>query len=266
MRWAILLMALLVMACGAGPEARSELDQPTPGDGGAAAQRAAQGTAVALGIATALARAPTVTPATGGAGPAPAATPTQLAPTSAAPPTTEPSPTRQPPPTEPPTPSPAAVTPVITAAPSTPLAAVPTAPIAPATKRLERLVNDRGEEYSLEVTLDTVRWFRGSYRKPLPDHIFVVATVTVTNAGPGVARSAGPADFHARAADDALRAGEYIADIADCQLPSRPLQAGESIAGCISFEAPESGRLEIIFMPFDLAPMLSPRWVSFTLR
>ncbi len=124
------------------------------------------------------------------------------------------------------------------------------------------------EEYSVKVTLNNVTWLpKDRYEEPKPGNIFVVAYLKITNLGPGTLKSIGPSDFLVLDANGSLRDYELIPSAMDtCFLERVDLLAGGSTEGCLSFEVPRQGRVELIYAPYKYENMAEGRYLSLPLR
>jgi hypothetical protein len=52
----------------------------------------------------------------------------------------------------------------------------------------------------------------------------------------------------------------------DCDLGMVDLVAGGTISGCVVFEVPETGSLELIYAPYQFGNLEPGRYLSFQLR
>lgn len=161
------------------------------------------------------------------------------------------------PPTETPTPRPT----------RTPTATItPTA--APVTKQIGPILDTgRDEEYTIAATLNS--WEMVSkidYSEAKAGSVFLVVNVTVENKGPGSALTIGVYSFQALDGNGAVRDYHYAGLGLDCALESVDLRAGGSITGCIAFEVPQDGRLELIYAPYQYDSLEPGRYISFVIR
>ncbi len=144
----------------------------------------------------------------------------------------------------------------------------PTATPAPQAQTLGPIWDDLYDEtYNIEVSVYGTRFLSSSgWQDAKTDHVFVIMDVTVRNLGPGTLRSVGPHVFQVRDANGALRDYDYLSDTTDCSLEIVELTAGGSISGCIAFEVPDTGRLELIYAPYQYEGLEEGRYLSFVLR
>ena len=123
------------------------------------------------------------------------------------------------------------------------------------------------EEFSVLVEVDNIQWFGGDeWEKPKQGHIYSIVYLTVENLGPGTVHYLSRSDFQVKDANGVLRDADYIAIISDCALESVDLLANGETYGCIVFEVPDSGPLEMIYAPYQYDSMQEGRYLSFTLR
>jgi len=96
--------------------------------------------------------------------------------------------------------------------------------------------------------------------------MFVVVDLTVENLGPSLMRSVSVSDFQILHEDGALYDYEFVRGSLDCALPGVDLMAGGSTSGCVGFEIPMSGSLELIYAPYQYDALEPGRYLSFTIR
>lgn len=127
--------------------------------------------------------------------------------------------------------------------------------------------SSRDEEYSVRIAISNVQWFAGDeWEKPKEGYIYAVIYLTIENLGPGSMRYVSRSDFQIKGADGTLRDADYIAAISACALDSVDLLPGGSVSGCIVFEVPDSGSLEMIYAPYQYDKMEEGRYLAFPLR
>ena len=123
------------------------------------------------------------------------------------------------------------------------------------------------ENFSMEITLKDVEWSTGSdYDEPRSGRVYVITHLRIKNLGPGSSRSVSPIDFQVLDANGALYDDDYISAARDCRLDFVDLIVGGSIEGCVSFEVPTSGKVDLIYAPFRYEGMEPGRYLSFNLR
>ena len=59
---------------------------------------------------------------------------------------------------------------------------------------------------------------------------------------------------------------EFVGDSSDCHLPGVDLLAGGSTSGCVGFEVPMSGSLELVYAPYKYEGLEPGRYLSFKIR
>jgi hypothetical protein len=123
------------------------------------------------------------------------------------------------------------------------------------------------ESFSMQVTLKSIEWLRrDTYDEPKSGHIFVIVQLRVANLGPGASRSVGIWDFQVLDANGAVRDYELTSSAMDCLLESVDLTVGGAIEGCVSYEVPDQGRVDLIYAPFRYEGLEPGRYLSFNLR
>ncbi len=123
------------------------------------------------------------------------------------------------------------------------------------------------ESFSMEITLKDVEWSTGSqYDKPRSGRVYVITHVRIKNHGPDSSRSVSPIDFQVLDANGALYDNDYISAARDCGLDFIDLIVGGSIEGCVCFEVPTSGKVDLIYAPYMYEGLEPGRYLSFNLR
>jgi hypothetical protein len=123
------------------------------------------------------------------------------------------------------------------------------------------------QTYTIEFSLDRLRFRSGSeFPKPKAGYVFVIAYVTINNQGPGVLRTGGSFDFQVRDENGGLRNSKLIPDTSDCRLNPVELAPGGSTSGCVAFEVPNSGSLDLIYTLDRLGGLEPGRYLSFPIR
>jgi hypothetical protein len=137
------------------------------------------------------------------------------------------------------------------------------------TQRIGPIIdNARSSSYSLEITMTDVQWSTGgdTLFPPKPGNIFLIAHLRIRNVGPGNVYSLSSGYFQVRDANGALRDSTYVSDASDCELDTFDLVPGGTIEGCVGFEVPTTGRLEVIFAPFQYDSLKPGRYLAFLVR
>jgi len=145
----------------------------------------------------------------------------------------------------------------------------PTSTPAPQTKRLGPIWDSyRDETFNIEVSLLGTRFLRADgFSQPKAGFVYVVVDLEVKNLGPGTLKSMSSMDFQTRDANGALRTETYFLDSARaCALDLVDLMPGGSVSGCVAFEVPETGELELIYAPYRYEGLQEGRYLAFTLR
>ncbi len=126
----------------------------------------------------------------------------------------------------------------------------------------------RDETYSTAITLQKVLWATESgYSEPKTGFVYVVVYVRVTNNGPDMQRSVYTSDFEVKTGSGSLLGDNGFLDLVDdCDLDLVDLVPGGSVEGCIAYEVPETGRLDLVFAPYQYDSFGAGRYLSFNLR
>lgn len=141
---------------------------------------------------------------------------------------------------------------------------------APQSQQLGPVYDDyRQQTYTIEVTVTNVQFLSESgFSEPQAGNTFLVVHVTVNNLGPGTLYSLYTTDFQTRDAIGVFRGYTDLSAVAGCGLGLNlvDLMPGGSVSGCIGFEVPASGSLELIYAPYQYASLQPDRYLSFRLR
>jgi hypothetical protein len=144
------------------------------------------------------------------------------------------------------------------------------APTAAQSQQLGPIYDDYHQQtYTIEVAVTNVQFMPESgFLQPQSGNIFLLVHVTVSNLGPGTLYSLYTTDFQARDANGVLRGYADFSAVAGCGfgLNLVDLMPGGSVSGCIGFEVPASGNLELIYAPYQYASLQPDRYLSFRLR
>ncbi len=126
----------------------------------------------------------------------------------------------------------------------------------------------RDESYTAQISLTGVRFnSEDDWHKPKQGYVYVIVDVTVKNLGPDLMRSVSDYDFQVRDASGALRDSSWLVPgTDDCELDLVDLALNGSVSGCIGFEVPADGKLELIFAPYKYEALEPGRYLSFTIR
>jgi len=138
----------------------------------------------------------------------------------------------------------------------------------PQTKQLGPIYNSlREESYTVEISISNVRFTNGTrFNEPRSGYVFLIVDISFRNQGPDTIRSLSPYDFQVRDSNGVLRDSGYVSEADDCRLDIVDLSAGGLLQGCIGFEVPQDGRLELIYAPYRYEGLTEGRYLSFELR
>ena len=118
---------------------------------------------------------------------------------------------------------------------------------------------------TLQIKLNSFRFEGASkldYHTPKKGYTFLIAEVTVVNLGPSE-KSVKDYDFNVLDSNGQVIEYKYMSRVRDCHLDTT-LLAGGTTTGCMAFEVPLNGRLELIYAPFmhnQYAPGRYLKWV-----
>ena len=152
---------------------------------------------------------------------------------------------------------------------STPFPTPPTMPeFQPQTLSIGPIYDDmRDSEFSVKVTLKSIKWFeKVGYSTPKSDNIYVFPEVEINNLGPGELRDISSFSFQVKDAKGAIRDSAILMTTDTCRMEMVDLVAGGSIEGCVPFEVPLEGKVELIYAPFQYEGLVPGRYISFVLR
>ena len=125
----------------------------------------------------------------------------------------------------------------------------------------------RDESYTAQITLLKTRFSSGSgFSSAKQGYVYVTVWATIKNLGPGPMRSISSHDFQVRDANGALRDSGWHPHYDECQMDRVDLTPNGSVSGCFGFEAPISGKLELIYAPYKYEGLQAGRYLSFDLR
>lgn len=125
----------------------------------------------------------------------------------------------------------------------------------------------RDETYWVEITVHNVTFSKGdNIYKPKTGYIFMYVNVTIRNIGSSPMRSVSDLDFQVRDPNGALLGPAFGVSREDCSFDLVDLLPGGSISGCIAFEVPLNGTLELIYAPYQYYSLEQGRYLRFVLR
>ncbi len=124
------------------------------------------------------------------------------------------------------------------------------------------------ENYTVEIALHEVRFNSGDeWGEPREGYVYALVDLSVSNLGPGLLRNLGWSDFQMRDGNGVLRDSEsWLPGTDDCWLEFVDLSPDGSIRGCVGFEVPMEGSLELIYAPYQYEALEEGRYLSFTIR
>jgi hypothetical protein len=95
---------------------------------------------------------------------------------------------------------------------------------------------------------------------------YAISYVTIKNLGPGDMTSVSDFRFMLRDGNGALRSPSYVSSASDCRLASVQLPPGGSVSGCVGFETPAAGSLELIYKAFTFGDLEPGNHLVFSIR
>ncbi|MCX6015153.1 MAG: DUF4352 domain-containing protein [Chloroflexales bacterium] len=106
---------------------------------------------------------------------------------------------------------------------------------------------------------------KADYSKPRTGNQFLIFNMTITNLGPSTA-DATMYMFHVLDSNGRLLDYDYESRIRDCAIDSVTLLPGGTTSGCTLFEVPSSGRLEIVYAPYENNQFAPGRYLKWVIR
>ena len=124
------------------------------------------------------------------------------------------------------------------------------------------------ESFTMEITLSDVKWSKSeSYKEPKPGNIYVTVYITAINQGPDVVRYFGRSDLEVLDSNGLIHDYELLSSTMDtCLIESVDIMPGGKLEGCVSFEVPNEGRIELIYAPYRYEGLKPGRYLSFIIR
>jgi len=150
---------------------------------------------------------------------------------------------------------------------------IPTVILRPTFATTEKTIgpmSDAGREstFSMSIAATNVEWrdSAGSV-SPKPNNVFLAVNVTAKNLGPGTVRNFGQSSFQALDANGVVHDAIFLLGAPDsCQLENVDLLVNGVISGCVAFEIPASGRIDLIYAPYQYEGLKPGRYLSINVR
>lgn len=139
----------------------------------------------------------------------------------------------------------------------------------PQSKQFGPLYNDEFDEtYSVEITVQSARFVPESDTASVaaPGYALLIVDLTARNLGPDYIAEIGPDNFQISDASGNLLDYIYIEEVAACLLDYTDMAAGATISGCLSFEVPLTGALELRYAFDPYSDYVEGQYLSFPLR
>jgi len=119
--------------------------------------------------------------------------------------------------------------------------------------------------YTVIITLKSYYYVRKiDFSEAKSGNTFVVPEVNVKNLGPSSGLSVYTTDFQVLDANGVVHQQAFAS--LDCMLDLVQLTSGGQVSGCVVFEVPDSGSLELIYAPFQYGNLETGRYISFKIR
>ncbi|MCE2853734.1 MAG: DUF4352 domain-containing protein [Chloroflexaceae bacterium] len=126
---------------------------------------------------------------------------------------------------------------------------------------------DPYKENSWEMRLQSFKFettSREDYHTPKNGYTFLIVNMEVKNLGPDES-SIADYNFNVLDANGRLIEYEYMGRIRSCNLDTT-LMPGGFTSGCMAFEVPNTGRLEVVYAPFKYSQFVPGRYLKWVVR
>jgi hypothetical protein len=137
------------------------------------------------------------------------------------------------------------------------------------TKQFGPLYNDEFDEtYSVEVTVQSARFVAESDTSSVaaPGYALLIVDLATRNLGPDYIPEMGPDNFQVSDATGNLVDYIYIEEVAACLFDYTDMEAGATASGCLSFEVPLTGALELRYSFDPYGDYVEGQYLTFPLR
>lgn len=127
--------------------------------------------------------------------------------------------------------------------------------------------SDPYQSRTLQMKLNSFRFEGASrldYDTPKKGYTYLIVDMTVTNLGPSE-QTIADYSFNVLDSNGRVLDYEYMGRVRDCNLDAT-LLAGGSTTGCMAFEVPTGGRLELIYAPFKYNQYAPGRYLKWVVR
>lgn len=122
------------------------------------------------------------------------------------------------------------------------------------------------ESFTLEVSIVDVQFTKGAgFFEAQAGFVYALVSVTVKNLGPGALYGLWGNSFQLHDASGAVWENELMVS-PDCYMDLADVMPGDSLSGCVSFEVPEAGNLDLVFAPYIFEGLEPGRYLSFRIR
>jgi hypothetical protein len=155
----------------------------------------------------------------------------------------------------------------VTSKPATPPTPVPRDPLYDVLTIGPMTSTDPYQSRTLQMKLNSFRFEGASrldYNTPKKGYTYLIVDMTVSNLGPSEDTIA-DYSFNVLDSNGRVLDYEYMGRVRDCNLDATIL-AGGSTTGCMAFEVPTGGRLELIHAPFKYNQYTPGRYLKWVVR
>lgn len=139
----------------------------------------------------------------------------------------------------------------------------------PQTKQFGPLyVEDFDETYAVEVTVQSARFVPESDTSSVaaPGYALLIVDLATRNLGPDYVAEIGPDNFQISDSTGNLLDSIYIDEVADCLFDYIDMEVGATANGCLSFEVPLTGALELRYSFDPYGDYVEGQYLAFPLR
>jgi len=122
--------------------------------------------------------------------------------------------------------------------------------------------------YSMQISVTKLAWLlNDTYSEPNPGNIYLIVYIQAKNLGPDSVRSFGSPDFQVVDSAGIVHDYTYLsATMNTCRLDSVDIIPNGILEGCVTFEVPETGEIQLLFAPFRNEGLVQGRYLAFILR
>ena len=137
------------------------------------------------------------------------------------------------------------------------------------TKQFGPLYNDEFDEtYTVEVTVQNARFVPETEMSSVaaPGYALLIVDLAARNLGPDYIAEIGPDNFQVSDSTGNLIDSIYIEEVAECLFDYVDMEAGATTSGCLSFEVPLTGALDLRYSFDPYGDYVEGQYLTFSLR